>query len=347
MSRLDPQSTSDLLRTILMVARKLGDDDYGCFLFSAAPAFQEDVCGLVVRRPGMVKFRGSTVEAKELVHRFHLLGYYVLLYKYDELSSWYSSLDALPAYREPLQEQPLLEIAEHLPPHQTYVELFGSGSPMFAAKAPANVEVYNDVYSHVVNLFRILRYPETLGKFFLLSRLFPPTQPMEESQLRSHVRYAEESDLVLLAYSWFMHTYPVLSAFVGAQSQQTALLFDGNTSEVADALIAIDSNFLLFRDRLMRMQFEYNDWRRVLTTYDTDKTLFWVDVPTSGQHALTPEECGLLVNHLTSCGGSAIVYINAEDRHEILDELLASEASKRRSRWKLIEFSSCWIYRKA
>ncbi len=46
------------------------------------------------------------------------------------------------------------------PPHRIYVEPFGGGASLLMAKAPAPVEVYNDLDSGLVNLFRVLTAAE-------------------------------------------------------------------------------------------------------------------------------------------------------------------------------------------
>lgn len=45
---------------------------------------------------------------------------------------------------------------------RTYVEVFGGGGWVLFKKEPSYVEVYNDLNSHLVNLFKTIRdnYPE-------------------------------------------------------------------------------------------------------------------------------------------------------------------------------------------
>src|SRR5687767_5197898 len=43
-------------------------------------------------------------------------------------------------------------------PHTTYVESFGGSAAVLLNKKPSPVEVYNDLYSDVVNFFSVLRY---------------------------------------------------------------------------------------------------------------------------------------------------------------------------------------------
>ncbi|MBS1702873.1 MAG: DNA adenine methylase [Armatimonadetes bacterium] len=45
------------------------------------------------------------------------------------------------------------------PAHTSYIEPYGGGASILMAKPPTRIEVYNDIDSEVVNLFRVLRDP--------------------------------------------------------------------------------------------------------------------------------------------------------------------------------------------
>jgi DNA adenine methylase len=61
-------------------------------------------------------------------------------------------------------------IVEQMPAHGVYVEPFFGGGSIFFAKAPARVEVLNDLDGRVVNLFRVLRErPEALARAVALT----------------------------------------------------------------------------------------------------------------------------------------------------------------------------------
>src|SRR5438128_6732321 len=48
-------------------------------------------------------------------------------------------------------------IIEQFPPHHTYVEPFGGAASVLLNKAPAPVEVYNDLDQRISRFFRVLR----------------------------------------------------------------------------------------------------------------------------------------------------------------------------------------------
>ena len=49
------------------------------------------------------------------------------------------------------------KIIRYFPKHRTYCEPFGGSAAVFLAKAPAEVEIYNDADRSLVNLFRVIR----------------------------------------------------------------------------------------------------------------------------------------------------------------------------------------------
>ena len=67
-----------------------------------------------------------------------------------------------------------------LPPHSGYVEPFGGGASILIAKAPAQVEVYNDVNRGIVSFFRVIASREYFGPFMARVREMPYSRELYE-----------------------------------------------------------------------------------------------------------------------------------------------------------------------
>jgi DNA adenine methylase len=64
-------------------------------------------------------------------------------------------------------------IISHFPDHRVYVEPFGGGASVMMRKSRSYAEIYNDMWSLVVNVFRVLRDPVQAAKLETQLRLTP------------------------------------------------------------------------------------------------------------------------------------------------------------------------------
>jgi len=90
-------------------------------------------------------------------------------------------------------------LAENLPQHHTYVEVFGGAAALLLAKPPSPVEVYNDIDSGLVNFFRVLRDEEKFKRFMRMVTLTPYSR---EEYNAARERWRDVENDVERAYLW-------------------------------------------------------------------------------------------------------------------------------------------------
>ena len=162
-------------------------------------------------------------------------------------------------------------IVSNIPPHETWVDVFGGGAAVTLAKGPSKVEVYNDI-GNVANFFHVLRdhgdelvrrlklTPFSRQEFYYCSMNWP--------------KEMLDGDEIEWARMWyttciqsFTHEEDDCSWHVGAKvscGQAWA-----NHVNRLPAVI----------ERFRRIQIENRDFSFILDVYDGDKTLFYCDPP--------------------------------------------------------------------
>lgn len=95
-------------------------------------------------------------------------------------------------------------ILEHIPPHRTYVEPYGGGASVLIRKRPSYAEVYNDLDSEIVNLFRVLRHPSRSKRLIEKLALTPFARDEFEAAYRDIKDPVERARrLVVLSFMGF------------------------------------------------------------------------------------------------------------------------------------------------
>ena len=342
MNRVGQNTIEDVLRTVYMVVKKRAPNDNVCLMMSPSPALQSGVgCSDHFVRPGLWRHRASTGQLKGAALALRKLGYYVDLIAQHELADWYESFDALPVDETDVHRSVRSQVAADLPNCQTYVELFGAGESLLTVRPPSFVEVYNDYSQHVINFFAMLRAPTTFASFFMLSRLFPVSSPIERRALRTYLQSSTSIDPVLRAYAWYCNLRPDYPTYMLTPSSP-----ESEGERVTAALAAVDDAFPWVRHRLIRVQYEYNPWQKVLDIYDSQGTLFWVDVPNRGPEALTSEGVQFLLAALNEVSGAVALYIDHSDPNETVAKFLRSEVRRKGSPWRSKKYKTCTVFRK-
>ncbi len=318
-------SVADILKTVFLIMNTKPNGSTSILVITASPHLQQEIQGYQLAHSGVHRSSWSVGQAKGVTQCFSDLGYTVLVYKYNFVAEWskrvhglieatdYENFDTPSA---PSLDFDLSAIGAVLPDKHTYVELFGGGAPLFMSRPPAAVEVLNDSDHHVINFFDQLREPESFNWFFLLTRMFPVNAYIHPTLLRKVLRQVEKEDAVISAYLWYYCLRQVWA--LSERATPTTLLGEGTTFA---ALSAVDDCFPEIHGRLLRMQHESNSWSKILSIYDSEDTLFWVDPTEHGNNSVhigSKSEEGnfdTLLSRLGAVKGAVALYFNHKDPH--------------------------------
>lgn len=164
-------------------------------------------------------------------------------------------------------------LAKHIlplfPEHICYVEPFCGAAALFFLKAPAKVEVLNDVNGELVNLYRVVKHhlEEFMRQFkwSLTSRQIfkwlqaTPPEPLTDIQRAARFYYLQRN------------------AFGGKVTGQTF----GTAATAAPRLnlLRIEEDLSAAHLRLANTYVEHLDWADCIRRYDRPGTLFYCDPP--------------------------------------------------------------------
>jgi len=164
-----------------------------------------------------------------------------------------------------------------IPDHHTYVEVFGGGAMLLFAKAPSPVEVYNDIDGGLVNFFRVIRDEKKFKQFHRLVSLTPYSR--EEYYFCRDTWESIEDD-VERAYRWYVVARMGFSGDFskGGWSFAVTASVNGMAQPCWRWLSGIDKLPEIHK-RIIRVQIEHYDWRKILEIYDTEDTFFYCDPP--------------------------------------------------------------------
>lgn len=165
-------------------------------------------------------------------------------------------------------------ILSHLPEHRVYVEPFGGAGSVLLKKQRSYAEVYNDLDTEMVNLFRVARdrgdelrraldlTPFARDEFDLAWEI--ADDPLERAR-RTVVRAGMGRD----SASATMGHKSSFRAYVGDKRSAPTMADWTNYPDALDAIVA----------RLRGVAIERRDARLVMSAYDGHDTVHYVDPP--------------------------------------------------------------------
>lgn len=200
---------------------------------------------------------------------------------------------------------------------KTYVEVFGGGGWVLFKKEPGNLEVYNDLNKHLVNLFKTIR--DNYQEF------------AHRAEWTLHSREMYEESIKLLKDDKFINDIEKAMHYAIKRCQS----FSGNGGwgyqVTADKIVSGKWAPFLKRleyinARLKKVQIECLDFEKLIHKYDRENTLFYVDPPyveaeayynTNGVH-FTIEDHSRLAELLKNVRGK---FILSYYKHPLIMEL--------------------------
>lgn len=166
-------------------------------------------------------------------------------------------------------------IIDNLPDHSVYCEPFGGGASVLMQKRRSKTEIYNDMDSEVVNVFRVLR---DRRKAKQLHRALELT-PFSRDEFK--IAHTKASTMVEQARRTIVRSFMGHGADSTTRKHKSgfrAKSFDSNRDASKDW-----SNYHpaieMFTTRLQGVIIENRDAMKVMETNDSDKTVFYVDPP--------------------------------------------------------------------
>jgi Site-specific DNA methylase len=166
-------------------------------------------------------------------------------------------------------------IISHFPQHEFYVEPYGGAGSVLMQKPEVRGEIYNDIYSDAVNVFRVLRDPLQAQELERLIRL----TPCSYEEYMNAYEFCE--DPIERARRTIYRSFMTIGAdgvsrknagFRGLKNTETIVTAAQEWARYPDVIKA-------FTKRLRYVLIENRDALVLFKLYDRPTTLFYVDPP--------------------------------------------------------------------
>lgn len=175
---------------------------------------------------------------------------------------WYGGKEAL---------APLL--CSLLPVHEVYCEVFGGSGALLFAKAPSRLEIFNDLDSGVVTFFRVLREPAQVEELVRRLTLTPYAHEEYSACLKG---WEEEPEPVERARQWYVGVMQSMNSSIRNTGWSCTKEPGSNPASAWRHTIA---RLHRCAARLSEVQIDHRDFARILQTYDSPTTCFYLDPP--------------------------------------------------------------------
>lgn len=165
-------------------------------------------------------------------------------------------------------------VLDHFPPHRCYVEPFGGAAGVLIQKPRSYAEVYNDLDGDIVNLFRVLRSPDTAHQLLEQLVMTPYSREEFEQAWQPVVDPVERARRIIIRAQMGFGS-------AGASKGKTGFRIDTTRAYgTAQHLWArYPDQITLVTQRLAGVLIENRDGIQVMKDHDAADTLHYVDPP--------------------------------------------------------------------
>lgn len=198
-------------------------------------------------------------------------------------------------------------IISFFPEHSIYVEPFGGSAAVLLNKTPVEIEVYNDLYDDVVNLFQVIRS----GRYTELMEQVNMT-PFSEREYELSAR-DKSGDEIERARKFLVCSFMAVSC--DGMFRKTGFRRDRNANcgRVVGKWQKLPGIIKEAHERLSGVTIRKQDALDIIREYDSPDTLFYLDPP-------------YMHETRTKDGRYAFEYTRAE--HELLLDLIVNLKAK-------------------
>jgi len=200
-------------------------------------------------------------------------------------------------------------LSQYIPEHTCYVEPFCGAGHLLFSKEFSSVKILNDVDSHLIAFFRVIKDHEKRQKFAETLEYMPYSRALWQD-IRSKWKQGDlPQDEIGHVSQWF---YLNRSTFAGDQKRGGFAIPSTTGRNPAQSFRTAIASFEEVAERLQNVTIECLDYQECIRRYDSPETLFYIDCPYYGHeyyygNSFTEQDHRTLSGLLHGVKGQAMV----------------------------------------
>jgi DNA adenine methylase len=201
-------------------------------------------------------------------------------------------------------------LVQHLPRGQIYIEPFADIiSPLWYLPKPFPVEVINDLYLNIVNIYRTLQDVDKYNA--VIDKLTKAPSQQKESDQALKILNKPEIDEIDKTWAFFV----IYSEYI-LKIKKGDSVFERFLSDVPTSLPLRLKTLVYWYDRLSRVQIDCVDAIKCIKYWDTPNSIFYIEPP----YDLDTEFYENLVDTLLSTRGKVLLFGHEQSAYKKLIE---------------------------